>query len=112
MYNVCDVYNFPYCYNWICCAPLCAFKEIEKLQVELNEYKLRLEQALQDTARAKEECLKQTELLGKAEHQLHLTRYTLSYMALAPISILYCKFLPAAYPQLLEIDSVHSFQAY
>ncbi|XP_034964244.1 serologically defined colon cancer antigen 8 [Zootoca vivipara] len=49
-------------------------QEIEKLQVELNEYKLRLEQALQDTARAKEECLKQTELLGKAEHQLHLTR--------------------------------------
>ncbi|XP_028579957.2 serologically defined colon cancer antigen 8 isoform X1 [Podarcis muralis] len=49
-------------------------QEIEKLQVELNEYKLRLEQTLQDTARAKEECLKQTELLGKAEHQLHLTR--------------------------------------
>ncbi|XP_061482095.1 serologically defined colon cancer antigen 8 [Rhineura floridana] len=49
-------------------------QETEKLQAELNESKQRLEQALQDTARAKDDCLKLTELLGKAEHQLHLTR--------------------------------------
>uniref|UniRef100_A0A6J0TB02 Serologically defined colon cancer antigen 8 isoform X1 n=4 Tax=Pogona vitticeps TaxID=103695 RepID=A0A6J0TB02_9SAUR len=49
-------------------------QEMEKLQVELNEYKQRLEQAQQDTGRAKDECLKLTELLGKAEHQLHVTR--------------------------------------
>ncbi|XP_073194357.1 serologically defined colon cancer antigen 8 isoform X6 [Lepidochelys kempii] len=49
-------------------------KEIEKLGLELNENKLRLEQAQQDAARAKDECLKLTELLGKSEHQLHLTR--------------------------------------
>uniref|UniRef100_A0A8C3SC37 Serologically defined colon cancer antigen 8 n=1 Tax=Chelydra serpentina TaxID=8475 RepID=A0A8C3SC37_CHESE len=47
---------------------------IEKLQLELNENKLRLEQAQQDASRAKDECLKLTELLGKSEHQLHLTR--------------------------------------
>ncbi|XP_050806348.1 serologically defined colon cancer antigen 8 isoform X3 [Gopherus flavomarginatus] len=49
-------------------------QEIEKLGLELNENKLRLEQAQQDAARAKDECLKLTELLGKSEHQLHLTR--------------------------------------
>ncbi|XP_048699675.1 serologically defined colon cancer antigen 8 isoform X4 [Caretta caretta] len=49
-------------------------KEIEKLGLELNENKLRLEQAQQDAARAKDECLKLTELLGKSEHQLYLTR--------------------------------------
>ncbi|XP_053157655.1 serologically defined colon cancer antigen 8 isoform X3 [Hemicordylus capensis] len=47
---------------------------IEKLQLEINENKQRLEQAQQDAARAKDECLKLTELLGKAEHQLHLSR--------------------------------------
>uniref|UniRef100_A0A8C0J2T8 Serologically defined colon cancer antigen 8 n=1 Tax=Chelonoidis abingdonii TaxID=106734 RepID=A0A8C0J2T8_CHEAB len=49
-------------------------QEIEKLGLELNENKLRLEQAQQDAATAKDECLKLTELLGKSEHQLHLTR--------------------------------------
>ncbi|XP_039386435.1 serologically defined colon cancer antigen 8 isoform X2 [Mauremys reevesii] len=49
-------------------------QEIEKLGLELNENKLRLEQAQQNAARAKDECLKLTELLGKSEHQLHLTR--------------------------------------
>ncbi|XP_048699674.1 serologically defined colon cancer antigen 8 isoform X3 [Caretta caretta] len=49
-------------------------QEIEKLGLELNENKLRLEQAQQDAARAKDECLKLTELLGKSEHQLYLTR--------------------------------------
>lgn len=52
---------------------------MEKLQVELNEYKQRLEQAQQDTGRAKDECLKLTELLGKAEHQLQVIRYILYY---------------------------------
>ncbi|KAJ7342098.1 hypothetical protein JRQ81_008894 [Phrynocephalus forsythii] len=47
---------------------------MEKLQVELNDCKQRLEQAQQDTGRAKDECLKLTELLGKAEHQLHTVR--------------------------------------
>ncbi|XP_044275439.1 serologically defined colon cancer antigen 8 isoform X4 [Varanus komodoensis] len=49
-------------------------QETEKLQVELNENKQRLEQALHNTSRAKDECLKLAELLAKAEHQLHLTR--------------------------------------
>ncbi|XP_074846193.1 serologically defined colon cancer antigen 8 isoform X4 [Carettochelys insculpta] len=49
-------------------------KEMEKLGLELSENKVRLEQAQQDAARAKDECLKLTELLGKSEHQLHLTR--------------------------------------
>ncbi|XP_042302842.1 serologically defined colon cancer antigen 8 [Sceloporus undulatus] len=49
-------------------------QEIVKLQAEFNQNKQRLEQAHQDIAGAKDECLKLTELLGKAEHQLHLTR--------------------------------------
>ncbi|XP_015280049.1 PREDICTED: serologically defined colon cancer antigen 8 [Gekko japonicus] len=49
-------------------------QEIERAQLELNEHKQHLEQVLQDAARAKDEYLKLTELLGKAEHQLHLTR--------------------------------------
>ncbi|KYO23837.1 serologically defined colon cancer antigen 8 [Alligator mississippiensis] len=49
-------------------------QEIEKLGLELNESKQRLEQAQQDASRAKDECLKLTELLSKSEHQLHLTR--------------------------------------
>ncbi|XP_032071108.1 serologically defined colon cancer antigen 8 isoform X4 [Thamnophis elegans] len=49
-------------------------QQIEKLQVLLHENKQRLEQAQQDTAKAKEECLKLTELLGKAEQQLHFLR--------------------------------------
>ncbi|XP_048341120.1 serologically defined colon cancer antigen 8 isoform X4 [Sphaerodactylus townsendi] len=49
-------------------------QEIERAQVELSENKQHLELAQQDAARAKDECLKLTELLGKAEHQLHLTR--------------------------------------
>ncbi|KAJ6664694.1 hypothetical protein lerEdw1_006267 [Lerista edwardsae] len=63
-------------------------QEIEKLQADLNENKQRWEQAQQDVARAKDECIKLTELLGKAEHQLHLTRYFSSYWAFASIS--YC----------------------
>uniref|UniRef100_A0A6I8N291 Serologically defined colon cancer antigen 8 n=1 Tax=Ornithorhynchus anatinus TaxID=9258 RepID=A0A6I8N291_ORNAN len=49
-------------------------QEIEKLGLELSESKQRLERAKQDGARAREECLELTELLGKSEHQLHLTR--------------------------------------
>ncbi|KAM3855467.1 LOW QUALITY PROTEIN: serologically defined colon cancer antigen 8 [Vipera latastei] len=49
-------------------------QQIEKLQVLLHENKQRLEQAQQDTAKATEECLKLTELLGKAEQQLHFLR--------------------------------------
>ncbi|KAM6467702.1 serologically defined colon cancer antigen 8 isoform 3-T4 [Liasis olivaceus] len=49
-------------------------QQIERLQVLLNENKQRLEQAQQDTTKAKDECLKLTELLGKAEQQLHFLR--------------------------------------
>ncbi|XP_064913951.1 serologically defined colon cancer antigen 8 isoform X4 [Columba livia] len=49
-------------------------KKIEKLGLELNGNKQRLEQAQQDVTGAREECLKLTELLSKSEHQLHLTR--------------------------------------
>ncbi|KAM9561927.1 serologically defined colon cancer antigen 8 isoform 2-T2 [Guaruba guarouba] len=49
-------------------------KQIEKLELELNGNKQRLEQAQQDVAGAREECLKLTEMLSKSEHQLHLTR--------------------------------------
>uniref|UniRef100_A0A8C6V7Q9 Serologically defined colon cancer antigen 8 n=1 Tax=Naja naja TaxID=35670 RepID=A0A8C6V7Q9_NAJNA len=49
-------------------------QQIDKLQVLLHENKQRLEQAQQDTAKAKEECLKLTELLGKAEQQLYFLR--------------------------------------
>ncbi|XP_058165393.1 serologically defined colon cancer antigen 8 isoform X2 [Dasypus novemcinctus] len=49
-------------------------QEIEKLRLELSESKQNLEQEQQKGARAREECLKLTELLGDSEHQLHLTR--------------------------------------
>ncbi|RXM99595.1 Serologically defined colon cancer antigen 8-like [Acipenser ruthenus] len=49
-------------------------QEIEKLRLELNETKQRLERAQQDSACAKDESLRLTELLGRSEHQLHLTR--------------------------------------
>ncbi|XP_074078989.1 serologically defined colon cancer antigen 8 isoform X2 [Macrotis lagotis] len=49
-------------------------QEIEKLKLELNESRQRIEQAQQDGARARDECIKLTELLGKTEHQLHLSR--------------------------------------
>ncbi|XP_059796828.1 serologically defined colon cancer antigen 8 isoform X4 [Balaenoptera ricei] len=49
-------------------------QEIEKLSLELSESKQHLEQEQQKATRAGEECLKLTELLGKSEHQLHLTR--------------------------------------
>nr|XP_012606619.1 serologically defined colon cancer antigen 8 isoform X2 [Microcebus murinus]XP_012606620.1 serologically defined colon cancer antigen 8 isoform X2 [Microcebus murinus] len=49
-------------------------QEIEKLRMELSESKQHLEQEQQKAARAREECLKLTELLGESEHQLHLTR--------------------------------------
>ncbi|XP_041106709.1 serologically defined colon cancer antigen 8 homolog isoform X2 [Polyodon spathula] len=49
-------------------------QEIEKLHLELSETKQRLERAQQDSARAKDESLRLTELLGRSEHQLHLTR--------------------------------------
>ncbi|XP_045393165.1 serologically defined colon cancer antigen 8 isoform X2 [Lemur catta] len=48
-------------------------QEIEKLRMELSASKQHLEQAQQKAARAREECLKLTELLGESEHQLHLT---------------------------------------
>ncbi|XP_077024590.1 serologically defined colon cancer antigen 8 isoform X2 [Tamandua tetradactyla] len=49
-------------------------QEIEKLRLEVSESKQNLEQEQQKGARAREECLKLTELLGESEHQLHLTR--------------------------------------
>ncbi|KAI1240677.1 hypothetical protein IHE44_0009113 [Lamprotornis superbus] len=49
-------------------------QKIEKLGLELDGNKQRLEQAQQDVTGAREECLKLTELLSKSEHQLHLTR--------------------------------------
>ncbi|KAE8602047.1 hypothetical protein XENTR_v10013866 [Xenopus tropicalis] len=49
-------------------------KEIEKHELQLNKNKQWLEQAQLDATRAKDECLRLTELLGNAEHQLHLTR--------------------------------------
>ncbi|NXD27899.1 SDCG8 protein, partial [Spelaeornis formosus] len=49
-------------------------QKIEKLGLELNGNKQRLEQAQQDVTGAREECLKLTELLSKSERQLHLTR--------------------------------------
>ncbi|XP_069464057.1 serologically defined colon cancer antigen 8 isoform X2 [Ambystoma mexicanum] len=49
-------------------------QKIEKLGFELSDSKQRLEQAQQDATGAKDECLRLTELLGKCEHQLHLTR--------------------------------------
>ncbi|XP_008266406.1 serologically defined colon cancer antigen 8 isoform X5 [Oryctolagus cuniculus] len=49
-------------------------QEIEKLRIELSENEQHLEQEQQKAARAREECLKLTELLGESEHQLHLTR--------------------------------------
>lgn len=49
-------------------------QEIEKLTLELSKSKQLLEQERQKAARAREECLKLTELLGESEHQLHLTR--------------------------------------
>ncbi|XP_077879101.1 serologically defined colon cancer antigen 8 isoform X15 [Ictidomys tridecemlineatus] len=48
-------------------------QEIEKLRLELSESKQHMEQEQQKAARAREECLKLTELLGESEHQLHLT---------------------------------------
>ncbi|XP_047561753.1 serologically defined colon cancer antigen 8 isoform X3 [Lutra lutra] len=49
-------------------------KEIEKLRSEVSESKQHLEQEQQKAARAREECLKLTELLSESERQLHLTR--------------------------------------
>nr|XP_020019047.1 serologically defined colon cancer antigen 8 isoform X2 [Castor canadensis] len=49
-------------------------QEIEKLRLELSESRQHVEQEQQKAARAREECLKVTELLGESEHQLHLTR--------------------------------------
>ncbi|KAK2499304.1 hypothetical protein MC885_006875, partial [Smutsia gigantea] len=49
-------------------------QEIEKLRLELSESQQRLEQELQKAARAREESLTLTELLGESEHRLHLTR--------------------------------------
>ncbi|XP_069340645.1 serologically defined colon cancer antigen 8 isoform X1 [Eulemur rufifrons] len=49
-------------------------QEMEKLRMELSASKQHLEQEQQKAARAREECLKLTELLGESEHQLHLTR--------------------------------------
>ncbi|XP_029394307.1 serologically defined colon cancer antigen 8 isoform X3 [Mus pahari] len=49
-------------------------KEIEKLRLELSESEQHVEQEQQKAARARQECLRVTELLGEAERQLHLTR--------------------------------------
>ncbi|XP_008584843.1 PREDICTED: serologically defined colon cancer antigen 8 isoform X1 [Galeopterus variegatus] len=49
-------------------------QEVEKLRIELSESKQHLEQEQQKAAGTREECLRLTELLGEAEHRLHLTR--------------------------------------
>eukprot|EP00072_Mus_musculus_P058224 XP_011237184.1 PREDICTED: serologically defined colon cancer antigen 8 homolog isoform X4 [Mus musculus] len=49
-------------------------QEIEKLRLELSESEQHVEQEQQKAARARQECLRVTELLGEAERQLHLTR--------------------------------------
>ncbi|CAO2638571.1 Serologically defined colon cancer antigen 8 homolog [Lemmus lemmus] len=49
-------------------------EEIEKLRLELSESKQHVEQEQQKAARARQECLQVTELLGESERQLHLTR--------------------------------------
>uniref|UniRef100_A0A3P9A1P4 Serologically defined colon cancer antigen 8 n=1 Tax=Esox lucius TaxID=8010 RepID=A0A3P9A1P4_ESOLU len=51
-----------------------AEQEAEKLGVELNGCRQRLDQAQRDASRLQEEALTLTERLGQAEHQLHLTR--------------------------------------
>ncbi|XP_030668444.1 serologically defined colon cancer antigen 8 isoform X4 [Nomascus leucogenys] len=56
-------------------------QEIEKLRIELGESKQHLEQAQQKAARAREECLRLTELLGESEHQLHLTRSEIAQLS-------------------------------
>lgn len=62
---------------WIFFPSLCLPKEIEKLRLELSESKQHAEQEQQKAARARQECLQVTELLGEAERQLYLTRYAL-----------------------------------
>lgn len=49
-------------------------QEIEKLRGELSDSKQHVEQEQQKAARARQECLQVTELLGESERQLHLTR--------------------------------------
>ncbi|XP_019602382.2 serologically defined colon cancer antigen 8 isoform X2 [Rhinolophus sinicus] len=49
-------------------------QEIQKLTLELSESKQCLEREQQKAAQAREECLQLTEMLGEAEHQMHLTR--------------------------------------
>lgn len=49
-------------------------EEIEKLRLELSESTQQVEQEQQKAARARQECLQVTELLGESERQLHLTR--------------------------------------
>ncbi|XP_028611130.1 serologically defined colon cancer antigen 8 [Grammomys surdaster] len=49
-------------------------QEIEKLRLELSESRQHVEQEQQKAARARQECLQVTELLGESERQLHLTR--------------------------------------
>ncbi|XP_055464668.1 serologically defined colon cancer antigen 8 isoform X1 [Psammomys obesus] len=49
-------------------------QEIAKLKLELSESKQHVEQEQQKAARAREECLQVTELLGESERQLYLTR--------------------------------------
>ncbi|XP_073891966.1 serologically defined colon cancer antigen 8 isoform X12 [Macaca fascicularis] len=56
-------------------------QEIEKLRIELGESKQHLEQEQQKAARAREECLRLTELLGESEHQLHLTRSEIAQLS-------------------------------
>uniref|UniRef100_A0A8C8CTA7 Serologically defined colon cancer antigen 8 n=1 Tax=Oncorhynchus tshawytscha TaxID=74940 RepID=A0A8C8CTA7_ONCTS len=49
-------------------------QEVEKLGVELSVCRQRLDQAQRDAGRLQAEALSLTERLGRAEHQLHLTR--------------------------------------
>ncbi|XP_060048042.1 serologically defined colon cancer antigen 8 isoform X3 [Erinaceus europaeus] len=68
------LWGFAWHCQWYSHVMLCSFMEIEKLRLELSEIKQHLEQEQQKAARAREECLKLTELLGESEHQLYLTR--------------------------------------
>lgn len=86
-------------------------KEIEKLRLELSECTQQVEQEQQKAARARQECLQVTELLGESERQLHLTRYALITCVLStqcPTG--FCHRLPAVVPPVVQFT--HSVQAY
>lgn len=86
-------------------------KEIEKLRLELSESTQQVEQEQQKAARARQECLQVTELLGESERQLHLTRYALiTLCAQHSASTGFCHRLPTVVT--LVVQFTHSSQAY